>query len=120
MQLANWAVGQVNTLASGEINYEELEQRLRENSARPAIINVNIGTTVKGAVDDLDKVLSILERTGYSEDRFYIHCDGALFGLMVNPPSFTLLLPVPPLAISLALRLRQDGSSQSRARLLCL
>ena len=22
--------------------------------------------------------------TGYTEDRFYIHCDGALFGLMVR------------------------------------
>jgi len=22
--------------------------------------------------------------TGYTEDRFYIHCDGALFGMMVG------------------------------------
>lgn len=26
------------------------------NQDKPAILNVNIGTTVKGAVDDLDKV----------------------------------------------------------------
>lgn len=39
---------------------------------------------VRGAVDDLDRVLQILEDTGYEEERFYIHCDGALFGLMVR------------------------------------
>ena len=38
----------------------------------------------QGAVDDLDRVLAILEETGYREERFYIHCDGALFGLMVR------------------------------------
>ena len=41
------------------------------------------GTTVKGAVDDLDLVIKKLEEAGFSQDRFYIHCDGALFGLML-------------------------------------
>lgn len=72
------------TLETGEIDYAELEASLRANSSRPAIINVNIGTTVKGAVDDLDRILDILKATGYTEDRFYIHCDGALFGMMVR------------------------------------
>ena len=40
---------------------------------------------MQGAVDDLDRVLALLQEHGYSEDRFYIHCDGALFGLMVQP-----------------------------------
>ena len=74
----------LDTLASGEVDYEHLRARLAANAARPAIINVNVGTTVKGAVDDLDRILAILADTGYSEDRFYIHCDGALFGLMVR------------------------------------
>lgn len=42
-----------------------------------------LGTTVKGAVDDLDLVIKTLEECGFSHDRFYIHCDGALFGLMM-------------------------------------
>ena len=51
----------VGTLDSGEIDYEELRGALAANAPhRPAIINVNIGTTVKGAVDDLDRVLDIL------------------------------------------------------------
>ena len=51
---------QVDTLSSGEIDYDDLKARLAANVSRPAIINVNIGTTVKGAVDDLDRVLDIL------------------------------------------------------------
>lgn len=38
---------------------------------------------MKGAVDDLDLVLKTLDKIGYTEDRFYIHVDGALFGLMM-------------------------------------
>lgn len=41
------------------------------------------GTTVKGAIDDLDMVIQTLEETGFTQDHFYIHCDGALFGLMM-------------------------------------
>jgi len=44
--------------------------------------NCCAGTTVKGAVDDLDLVIKTLEESGF-KDRFYIHCDGALFGLMI-------------------------------------
>lgn len=38
---------------------------------------------MKGAVDDLDLILHTLQNVGYTEDRFYIHVDGALFGLMM-------------------------------------
>lgn len=55
---------QINTLDSGEIDYDHLTARLEANKDRPAILNVNIGTTVKGAVDDLDRILTILESTG--------------------------------------------------------
>lgn len=74
----------VDTLATGEIDYEHFRACLQANKDKPAIVNVNIGTTVKGAVDDLDRVLEILNEEGFDEDRFYIHCDGALFGLMVG------------------------------------
>ena len=42
-----------------------------------------VGITVKGAVDDLDLVIKTLSEAGFTEDRFYIHCDGALFGFMM-------------------------------------
>ena len=37
----------IDTKASGEIDYAQLEQRLAANRDKPAIININVGTTVK-------------------------------------------------------------------------
>ena len=54
-----------------------------------------IGTTFKGAIDDVDVILETLKECGYSQDRFYIHCDAALCGLMtpfVNNVSFNCFL----------------------------
>lgn len=94
----------IATLENGEINYDELSQRLGENKDKPAIINVNIGTTVRGAVDDLDRILQILEKQGFTENRFYIHCDGALFGLMIpfvrNAPMVTFKKPIGSVSVS--------------------
>lgn len=74
----------VRSTPSGEMDYMHLEERLFENRPRPAVINLNIGTTVKGAVDNVDRAIDVLTRCGYKErDDFYIHCDGALFGLML-------------------------------------
>lgn len=73
----------IDTLASGEMDYDHFRTMLMKNNDRPAIVNVNIGTTVRGAVDDLDKVIDILRECGFDEDNFYIHCDGALFGMMI-------------------------------------
>lgn len=38
----------INTLHSGEIDYTALEAELTLNKGTPAIISLNIGTTVKG------------------------------------------------------------------------
>uniref|UniRef100_M1D441 Histidine decarboxylase n=1 Tax=Solanum tuberosum TaxID=4113 RepID=M1D441_SOLTU len=73
----------INTLVNGEIDYEDLRSKLLVNKNKPAIININFGTTYKGAIDDVDMILQILENCGYSNDRFYIHCDAALYGLIV-------------------------------------
>ena len=64
-----------------------------------------VGTTVKGAVDDLDLVIETLEKNGF-KNRFYIHCDGALFGLMmpfIKLVSLFFPFPVSPSAILIAL-----------------
>lgn len=74
----------VETLETGEIDYDQLKQHLEANKARPAIINVNIGTTVKGAVDDLDRILDILAETGYTEDRWGPCCGGHAAGLRMH------------------------------------
>lgn len=93
----------VDTLISGEIDCNDFEKKLLLNKEIPAIVNVNIGTTVKGAVDDLDLVIETLEKTGF-KDRFYIHCDGALFGLMMpfvkRAPKVTFKKPIGSVSVS--------------------
>ncbi|MCL7038428.1 hypothetical protein MKW94_009872 [Papaver nudicaule] len=73
----------VDTLISGAIDCADFKAKLLRNKNKPAIVNVNIGTTVKGGIDDLDCVIETLKTTGFTKDRFYIHCDGALVGLMM-------------------------------------
>jgi histidine decarboxylase len=94
----------IDALASGEIDYAQLEQRLAANRDRPAIINVNVGTTVKGAVDNLDRILRILATLEIPRDRFYIHCDGALFALMLPfvqwAPKIDFEKPIDSIAVS--------------------
>ncbi|WOL11198.1 hypothetical protein Cni_G19960 [Canna indica] len=93
----------VDTLISGEIDCRDFQAKLLQNKDKPAILNVNIGTTVKGAVDDLDLLIQILEESGF-KDRFYIHCDGALFGLMMpfvkRAPKVTFKKPIGSVSVS--------------------
>ncbi|XP_048331278.2 serine decarboxylase isoform X1 [Ziziphus jujuba] len=94
----------VETLVSGEIDCADFKVKLLANKDKPAIINVNIGTTVKGAVDDLDLVIQTLEECGFTQDRFYIHCDGALFGLMMpfvkRAPKVSFKKPIGSVSVS--------------------
>lgn len=95
----------VATLPSGEIDVEDLAAALARNKGRPAVVVVNVGTTVRGAVDDLDAVLLELSRAGLTEDQFFIHCDGALFGLMMPfvsaaAPLVTFKKPIGSISVS--------------------
>jgi len=94
----------IPTLPMGEIDYGVLEAELAKNRDRPAIINCNIGTTVKGAVDNLDRILRILKNLGYTRDRFHIHCDGALFAMMLpfvdHAPEINFKKPIDSIAVS--------------------
>lgn len=94
----------ISTMASGEINYDELRQRIASNRSKPVIINCNIGTTVKGAVDNLDRILRILGELNVPREKFYIHCDGALFALMLPfvqyGPEINFEKPIDSIAVS--------------------
>jgi histidine decarboxylase len=88
----------------GEINYDILAQAIQDNRDKPVILNVNIGTTVKGAVDNLDRILRILQQLQIPRERFYIHCDGALFALMMPfvefAPEVSFRKPIDSIAVS--------------------
>ncbi|MFN6464890.1 MAG: histidine decarboxylase [Nostoc sp. DedVER02] len=92
----------VNSQINGEMDYDHFEQLIRKNRSYPAIINLNIGTTVKSAIDNLDKVLEILERNQIKD--YYIHCDAALSGLILpfldGAPQINFQKPIDSIAIS--------------------
>lgn len=80
---------EVNTLPTqpnGEIDYYALRSALKKGrqEKRPAILVLNIGTTMTGAIDDVARTVELLEELGYDlENEVFIHLDGALSGLMV-------------------------------------
>jgi len=94
----------IPTLPMGEIDYDILASEIEKNRDRPVIINVNIGTTVKGAVDNLDRILRILNNLNIPRERFHIHCDGALFAMMMPfvdfAPEITFKKPIDSIAVS--------------------
>ena len=66
---------------NGEIDYDDLYETIRINRDVPVIFLANIGTTMKGAVDDLRQVRDILDDLAVT--RSYIHSDAALSGMIL-------------------------------------
>uniref|UniRef100_A0A0E0INX8 Serine decarboxylase n=1 Tax=Oryza nivara TaxID=4536 RepID=A0A0E0INX8_ORYNI len=93
----------IATTVSGEMNYADLKSKLQHNTNSPAIINANIGTTFKGAVDDIDQIISTLEKCGF-QNRYYIHCDSALSGMMTpfmkQAPKVSFKKPIGSISVS--------------------
>ena len=56
----------IKSLDNGEIDYDDLHETIRINRDVPVIFMANIGTTMKGAVDDVGKVRDILDDLGVS------------------------------------------------------
>jgi len=92
----------VRSLENGEIDYGNLREMIICHQGKPVILNLNVGTTMKGAIDDIDKVLEVLEQCHVN--CYYIHCDAALFGMILpfikNAPQINFTKPIGSLSIS--------------------
>ena len=66
---------------NGEVDYLDLYETIRINRDVPVIFMANIGTTMKGAVDDVGKVREILDDLTVTS--YYIHGDAALSGMIL-------------------------------------
>ena len=66
---------------NGEIDYDDLYETIRINRDVPAIVMANIGTTMKGAIDDVGKIRNILSDLAVT--RSYLHADAALSGMIL-------------------------------------
>jgi histidine decarboxylase len=65
----------------GRIDLEDLRETIRIHRDVPPIIFANVGTTVKGAVDDLTGIKKILHDLAISQ--YYLHVDAALSGMIL-------------------------------------
>ena len=65
----------------GEIDYDDLYETIRINRDAPVVFVANIGTTMKGAVDDVAKVRAILDDLAITQS--YLHADAALSGMIL-------------------------------------
>ncbi len=66
---------------NGEIDYQDLREMIQVHRDLPVVVMANIGTTVRGAVDDLEKIKGILQDLRVTNA--YIHADAALSGLIL-------------------------------------
>lgn len=77
----------IKSQPNGEMDYDDLRETLRIHRDVPPIIFANIGTTMKGASDNLATIRGIIDDLAISNS--YIHADAALSGMIlpfVNEP----------------------------------
>ena len=92
----------IRSQENGEIDYDDLRESIRINRDAPALIVANIGTTMKGAVDDLNCIRDIIAELALP--RSYIHADAALSGMILpfvdDPQPFGFDSGIDSIAIS--------------------
>ena len=66
---------------NGEVDYQDLYDMIRVHRDLPAVVMANIGTTMRGAIDDLENIKGILEDLRVTNS--YIHADAALSGMLL-------------------------------------
>jgi len=77
---------QIATLENDEIDYTDLRSTLHvlKQSHVKIVMVINVGSTVRGAVDKIELINDAFSAHGYVPQRdYYIHVDGALFGMMM-------------------------------------
>ena len=81
MSVLNMRNIMIRSQDNGEIDYDDLCETLRINRDVPAVVMANIGTTMKGAVDDVQRIRGILDELAVT--RSYLHADAALSGMIL-------------------------------------
>jgi histidine decarboxylase len=71
----------IKSQPDGQMDYDDLRETLRIHRDVTPIIFANIGTTMKGAVDDLARIRAILDDLAIVNA--YIHADAALSGMIL-------------------------------------
>ncbi len=92
----------IRSQTDGRIDLDDLRETLKIHRDVPPIICATVGTTMKGAVDDLAGIQTIIRDLALS--RHYIHADAALGGMILpfmdNPPPWNFTAGIDSIAIS--------------------
>jgi len=92
----------IKSQSNGEIDYSDLAETIAIHRDVPPIIFANIGTTMKGAVDNLTKIHQIMKDKAISN--YYIHADAALSGMILpfveEPQAHTFVDGVDSISVS--------------------
>ena len=71
----------IKSCPDGRMDLEDLRETIRIHRDVPAIIFANVGTTMRGAVDDIDGIRGIFSDLAITDH--YIHADAALSGMIL-------------------------------------
>ncbi len=88
----------IESLDNGEIDYDDLIHKIKTNKESHPIIFANIGTTMTGAIDDIEMIQERLAQIGIMRRDYYIHADAALSGMIL--PLLIILKRFPLLMVS--------------------
>lgn len=73
----------VESLPNGEIDCDDLMQRISTDGEAHPIIFANIGSTLRGAIDDIALIQRRLQLAGFEREDYYLHADAALSGMIL-------------------------------------
>ncbi|MCE9561193.1 MAG: histidine decarboxylase [Planctomycetes bacterium] len=92
----------IRSLPNGTMDLADFAAKIKLHRDQPPIIFANIGTTMKGAIDDLAGIHAILKQ--HEVSKFYIHADAALSGMILpfvdDAPAWNFAAPVDSISIS--------------------
>ena len=79
---------QIPTLRNGEIDCKQIAPAIRYVTAQdaspgdmpPVVVMATLGTTMKGACDDVCSILNSLYSVGLTRDKIFVHLDAAFHG----------------------------------------
>ena len=94
----------VDSLPNGEIDYDDLMRCITKSGDQHPIIFANLGSTMKGAVDDIKKIQALMAASGFAREDYYIHGDAALAGMILpfvdDPQGFDFVDGIDSISVS--------------------
>jgi len=94
----------VESLPNGEVDYDDLMKKIADDKEQHPIIFANIGTTVRGAIDNIATIQERLRQAGFKREDYYLHADAALSGMILpfvdSPQPFTFADGIDSIGVS--------------------